>query len=485
MSWTPLRDSSLLRTQAFVSGQWCDSLDGSIIDVFNPANRERIATVPCLGEVETERAIAAGLDAFQTWSRWTSHERGQVLSRFFELVLENADDLAYILTSEQGKPLKESLGEIKYAASFLQWFAEQGKRVQGEILSSPIADKRMMVLRQPIGVCAAITPWNFPAAMITRKVAPALAAGCTMIVKPSELTPLTALALAELARRAGVPAGVLQVLTGEPAKIGRVLTQSTTVRKLSFTGSTQVGRMLASQCASSIKRLSLELGGHAPFIVMDDADIDLAVAGAIVSKYRNSGQTCICTNRFYVHEKVSQAFVERLVEASKALRVGFGTDGKTDLGPLINSQAVDKVQRHVEDAVQHGARLLCGGKPHALGGTFFEPTVLSGVTTDMLIAQEETFGPVSAIMEFKNEQQVIELANATEYGLAAYIFSRDVSTVWRIAEALEYGMVGVNTGSISTEVAPFGGVKQSGLGREGSHLGIDEYLNVKYVCLAI
>lgn len=485
MIWSRLKDSQLLRQQSYVDGQWCDASDGSTIAVHNPATQQIIASVPHLGETETNRAIDAAKVGFQQWSRLTSHERANYLTRFYELIIEHAQDLAWILTSEQGKPLKEAIGEIRYAASFVQWFAEQGKRVQGEVLSSPLSGKRMLVLRQPIGVCAAITPWNFPAAMITRKVAPALAAGCSMIVKPSELTPLTALALAELSKRAGIPAGVLQVVTGDPNQIGRSLTQSDVVRKLSFTGSTQVGRILAAQCAGTIKRLSLELGGHAPFIVFEDADLDAAVEGAIASKYRNSGQTCICTNRFFVHEEVCKQFTEKLVLASKKLQVGLGWESNTDLGPLINVRAIEKVLRHVNDAVEKGAGLLCGGRVHSLGGTFFQPTVLGDVTPEMLIFKEETFGPVSAVMAFSNEQQVIQQANATEYGLAAYIYSRDIAKVWRVAEALEYGMVGVNTGSISTEVAPFGGVKQSGLGREGSQLGIDEYLNVKYVCLSI
>lgn len=485
-NWSQLlKDPSLVCHSALLDGQWQQAVNGAVIQVRNPTNGQPIGSVPNMGEKETLLAIEFASRAQGDWSTRSSHDRANILQKFFTLIIENLDDLAWIITREQGKPLRESKAEVHYAASFVQWFAEQGKRVQGELLSSPFVDKRMMVMRQPIGVCAAITPWNFPAAMITRKVAPALAAGCTMIVKPSELTPLTALALGVLSLRAGVPAGVLQIVTGEPTEIGKALTHSTVVRKLSFTGSTRVGKLLAGQSAGTLKRVSLELGGLAPFIVLHDADIDSAVAGAIASKYRNSGQTCICTNRFLVHQSVYAEFTQKLSLATQKLQVGPGDDPMNDLGPLINTQAVEKVQRHISDALVKGAELLQGGHPHLLGGNFFQPTVLGRVSPDMLVAQEETFGPVSAIMCFDDVAEAIQLSNATDYGLAAYLYGRDISQVWRVAEALEYGMVGINTGSISTEVAPFGGIKQSGYGREGSQLGIDEYLNVKYVCLGL
>lgn len=485
MTWTVLKDQSLVRQQACINGSWRDANSGESIEVTNPANGKTVARVPNMGQAEANLAIEAANVAWPDWKKRSSHERANLLMQFFDQIIANAEDLATIMTIEQGKPLRESIAEIRYAASFVQWFAEQGKRVQGDVLASPMNDKRMIVLRQPVGVCAAITPWNFPAAMITRKVAPALAAGCPIVVKPSEFTPLSALALAELALRAGIPPGVLQVVTGDAKEIGEAFTSSTTVRKLSFTGSTRVGRILAEQCAATIKRVSLELGGHAPFIVFDDADINAAVSGAIASKYRNAGQTCVCTNRFYVHDKVFDEFSSKLVERTASLTVGDGLDPKVDLGPLINSSAIAKVENHIADALERGANLLIGGSLHERGGLFFQPTVLGRVNEQMRIAHEETFGPVAALISFSDESQVVQLANHTEYGLAAYVYSRDISRVWRVAEALEYGMVGINTGSFSSEVAPFGGVKQSGIGREGSQLGIDEYLNVKYLCLGI
>ncbi|MBX3422113.1 MAG: NAD-dependent succinate-semialdehyde dehydrogenase [Pirellulaceae bacterium] len=485
MNWEQLRDSTLFRSQALIAGQWCDADSGQTLRVLNPATGQCVGLVPDMGETETCRAIQAARDAWPAWRQKTAHERAEILRRWRDLMLEHADDLALILTTEQGKPLREARGEIVYAASFAEWYAEEGKRVGAESLVSPLPGKRTLVLKQPVGVCAAITPWNFPAAMITRKVAPALAAGCPMIVKPSELTPLTALAIAHLAAQAGVPDGVLQVVTGQPQPIGKQLTTHPDVRKFSFTGSTAVGRLLAQQCASTIKRLSLELGGHAPFIVFDDADLDAAVQGAIASKYRNNGQTCICTNRFFVHDAVYDRFLEKLLPLVRALKVGPGCNPGVDLGPLINQAAVAKVERHIQDAVGQGAQIVVGGKRHALGGGFFEPTVLSGIQPQMLVAREETFGPVSPLIRFTDDAQVVELANDTQYGLAAYFFSRDIGRVWRVAEGLEYGMVGVNTGLITSETVPFGGMKQSGIGREGSRQGIEEYLEVKYVCIAL
>ncbi|MGO4331051.1 NAD-dependent succinate-semialdehyde dehydrogenase [Cupriavidus sp. M-11] len=481
-----LKDSSLLRSQAFIGGQWQDADNGATFAVTNPADGSLIATVPLMGAAETRRAIEAARVAQGAWRRKTARERAQVLRAWYDLMLANADDLAVLMTSEQGKPLAEARGEAVYAASFLEWFAEEAKRVNGDVLATPAADKRLLVVKEPVGVCAAITPWNFPLAMITRKAGPALAAGCAMVLKPAEDTPLSALALALLAERAGLPAGLLSVVTGDAAssiEIGGELTGSAVVRKLSFTGSTEVGRILMRQSAPTIKKLSLELGGNAPFIVFDDADLDAAVEGAMASKYRNAGQTCVCANRLYVHDKVYDAFAQKLVAAVAKLKVGHGLEPGVLQGPLINEDAVAKVEQHIADAVGKGARVLAGGKRHGLGGTFFEPTVLAGVTPDMLVAKEETFGPLAPLFRFSSDQEVIDMANDTEFGLASYFFSRDIGRVWRVAEALEYGMVGINTGLISNEVAPFGGVKQSGLGREGSSYGIEEYLETKYLCM--
>ena len=478
-----LNDPTLLRTDAFIAGHWQRADDDSTFDVVNPATGARIAKVPRMGAQETRRAIEAANAAWPAWRAKTGKERAAILRAWYELMLANADDLALILTIEQGKPLAEAKGEIAYAASFLEWFGEEAKRVNGDTIPTPAPDKRIVVTKEPIGVCAAITPWNFPAAMITRKVGPALAAGCPIIVKPAEATPLSAFALAVLAERAGVPAGIFSVLTGDPKTIGAEMTGNPIVRKLSFTGSTAVGRLLMAQCAPTVKKVSLELGGNAPFIVFDDADLDAAVAGAIASKYRNSGQTCVCTNRFYVHERVYDAFATKLRDAVADLKVGVGTDAGVAQGPLINEAAVLKVESHIEDALAKGARIVTGGKRHALGHGFFEPTILADVTPAMKVARDETFGPLAPLFRFSSDEEVIRLANDTEFGLAAYFFSRDIGRVWRVAEALEYGMVGINTGLISNEVAPFGGVKQSGLGREGSHYGIDDYVVIKYMCI--
>ncbi|WP_186062303.1 NADP-dependent succinate-semialdehyde dehydrogenase [Burkholderia gladioli] len=480
-----LKDPSLFRQQIYLAGEWQGAANGASFEVHNPANGELLGSVPLAGAAETRRAIEAANAAWPAWRRRTAKERAAILRKWYELMLAHADDLALILTTEQGKPLAEARGEIIYAASFIEWFAEEGKRVYGDTIPTPAGDKRIVVTKEPVGVCAAITPWNFPAAMITRKVGPALAAGCPIVVKPAEATPFSALALAVLAERAGVPAGVFSVVTGDPKAIGGELTGNATVRKLSFTGSTPVGRLLMAQCAPTVKKVSLELGGNAPFIVFDDADLDAAVEGAIASKYRNSGQTCVCTNRFYVHDKVYDAFAAKLAAAVEKLKVGRGTEAGVMQGPLINEAAVLKVEAHIEDALAKGASIATGGKRHALGHGFFEPTVLTGVTPDMKVAKEETFGPLAPLFRFASDEEVIGFANDTEFGLAAYFYSRDIGRVWRVAEALEYGMVGINTGLISNEVAPFGGVKQSGLGREGSHYGIDDYVVIKYLCLAV
>ncbi len=480
-----LKKPDLLRQQAYVNGQWCAADSGEVIQVGNPATGEIIGSVPCMGAAETRRAIEGAQAAWGAWRAMTAKQRAVILRRWFDLMTAHAQDLAVIMTAEQGKPLAESRGEIAYGAAFLEWFAEEGKRAYGDVIPTFAADRRIVVTKEPIGVCAAITPWNFPSSMITRKAGAALAAGCPLVVKPAEQTPFSALALAVLAEEAGVPAGVFSVLTGDAPAIGGEMTGNDLVRKVSFTGSTEVGRLLMRQCAPSIKKLSLELGGNAPFIVFEDADLDAAVDGAIASKYRNAGQTCVCTNRFYVQDSVYDAFSRKLVDAVGKLRVGNGLEDGVTQGPLIDAAAVDKVQDHIADAVAKGGRLLTGGRPHALGHTFFEPTVLADATSDMKIAREETFGPLAPLFRFRTDDEVVSMANATEYGLAAYFYSRDISRVWRVAEALEYGMVGINTGLISNEAVPFGGVKQSGLGREGSHYGLDDYLVVKYLCMAI
>ncbi len=480
-----LKHTTLLKQNStMLAGAWIGADSGESIAVTNPANGNVIAHVPRMGKVETERAILAAEKAQKSWKNLTAAARAAILKRWFDLVKLHAEDLAKILTAEQGKPLAEARGEVNYGASFIEWFAEEAKRVYGETIPSPANDRRLLVIKQPIGVTVAITPWNFPVAMITRKAAPALAAGCSMIIKPAEQTPLSAIALAVLAEEAGVPSGVLQVITGKAREIGAVMCESPIVSKLSFTGSTEVGRVLMAQCAPTIKKLSLELGGNAPFIVFDDADLDAAVEGAMISKFRNAGQTCVCANRLFVQDAVFDTFAAKLAAKVAVLKVGDGTADGVTQGPLIDAAAIEKIEGHVADAVKKGAKLMQGGKRHVLGGTFYEPTVLAGVTADALIFKEETFGPVAPLFRFKTDDEVIELANRTEFGLASYFFSRDIGRVWRVAEALEYGMVGVNTGMISNEVAPFGGVKQSGLGREGSHHGIDEYLEIKYIAMA-
>lgn len=483
MTTLQLADPSLLREAAFIDGAWCAADDGARVRILNPANGSLVGAVPVMRAAETQRAIDAAARAQTGWARKTAKERAAILRRFADLMLANAADLATIMTAEQGKPLAEAKGEVAYAASFLEWFAEEGKRVYGEIIPTFRADSRLLVLRQPVGVAAAITPWNFPAAMITRKLGPALAAGCSFVCKPAPQTPFSALALAELALRAGVPAGVFNVVTGDAEAIGGELTGNPLVRKLSFTGSTAVGKKLIAQCAGTVKKVSMELGGNAPFIVFDDADLDAAVQGAMASKYRNTGQTCVCANRLYVQSGVYEEFARRLVEAVGTLRVGDGLAGPTEQGPLIDGRALAKVESHIGDALAKGARVACGGRRHALGGNFFEPTVLLDVTPAMRVAREETFGPVAPLFRFETEADVVRMANDTEFGLAAYFYTRDLARSWRVQEALEYGIVGVNTGLFSTEVAPFGGVKESGLGREGSRHGIDEYTELKYVCV--
>jgi succinate-semialdehyde dehydrogenase/glutarate-semialdehyde dehydrogenase len=482
-SQLPLRDPSLFREQAFVGGRWESSPTGQVKPVVNPANGQLVGSVPNLGAAETRRAIEAADKSLPDWKARTAKERAQILRKWFELMMANQEDLAILMTIEQGKPLVESRGEIAYAASFVEWFAEEGRRAYGDVIPSHGRDKRIVVIKQAIGVTAAITPWNFPAAMITRKVGPALAAGCTMVVKPSELTPFSALAMCVLAERAGIPAGVLSVVTGDSKPIGGELTSNPIVRKLSFTGSTAVGKLLMSQCAASIKKVSLELGGNAAFIVFNDADLDAAVAGAIASKYRNAGQTCVCANRIFVQSGIYDRFAEKLVTAVKAMQVGDGLDKDTKIGPLIEEKAVQKVEQHVADAVAKGAKVLVGGNRIAGAGSFYVPTVLTGIKSDMLVMHEETFGPVAPLMKFETDEEAIALANATEFGLASYFYSRDISRVWRVAEALECGIVGINEGIISTEVAPFGGVKESGIGREGSKYGLEEYLEIKYLCM--
>jgi succinate-semialdehyde dehydrogenase/glutarate-semialdehyde dehydrogenase len=477
------KDSLLLRQQCFIDGRWESADNGGTVVVHNPATAEVLGLIPNMGTAETRRAIAAAARALPAWAARTAKDRSGLLRRWFDLMMQHQEDLAALMTAEQGKPLAESMGEITYAASFVEWFAEEGKRLYGDIIPGHQADKRILVLRQPVGVVAAITPWNFPSAMITRKAGPALAAGCTMVLKPATQTPFSALALAELASRAGIPQGVFNVVTGSAAAIGGEMTANPTVRKVTFTGSTEVGKKLMVQCAGTVKKLSLELGGNAPFIVFDDADLDAAVQGAIASKYRNTGQTCVCANRLLVQEGVYEEFAKKLTAAVGKLRVGDGLKGVTDQGPLIDAKAIAKVEEHVADALAKGARVALGGKRHALGGTFFEPTILTDVTPAMLVAREETFGPVAPLFKFKTEAEAIAMANDTEFGLAAYFYTRDLARSWRVSEAIEYGIVGLNTGIISTEVAPFGGVKESGTGREGSKYGILDYTELKYVCV--
>ena len=477
-----LNDSELFRQQAYIGGRWCEADNGTGFQVTNPATGEVLAQVPDMGAAETRRAIEAAKAAWPGWRHKTAKERANLLRKWHDLMMANLDDLARLMTAEQGKPLAESKGEIGYAASFIEWFAEEGKRVYGDTIPSPWNDRRLVVVKEPVGVCCAITPWNFPAAMITRKAGPALAAGCTMVAKPAESTPLSAFALAVLAERAGIPAGVFNVLTGDPKAIGGEMTSNPDVRKITFTGSTEVGRLLMRQSADTIKKVSLELGGNAPLIVFDDADLEAAVEGTIISKFRNTGQTCVCANRLYVQDGVYDAFAEKLIAAVKQLKVGNGFEAGVAQGPLIDQAAVEKVEEHISDAVSKGARVLLGGKRHSLGGTFFEPTVLADVTSAMKVAREETFGPVAPLFRFYKDEDAVQFSNNTEFGLASYFFSRDIGRIWRVAEELEYGMVGINTGLISTEVVPFGGMKQSGIGREGSHYGIDEFIEVKYLC---
>ncbi|WAB90592.1 NADP-dependent succinate-semialdehyde dehydrogenase [Pseudomonas citronellolis] len=480
-----LKDPSLFRQQAYIDGAWVDADNGQTLKVNNPATNEIIGSVPKMGAAETRRAIEAADRALPAWRALTAKERANKLRRWFELMIEHQDDLGRLLTQEQGKPLAEAKGEIAYAASFFEWFGEEAKRVYGDMIPGHQPDKRLMVIKQPIGVTAAITPWNFPSAMITRKAGPALAAGCTMVLKPASQTPYSALALAELAERAGIPKGVFSVVTGSAGEVGGELTGNPIVRKLSFTGSTEIGRQLMAECAQDIKKVSLELGGNAPFIVFDDADLDAAVDGALISKYRNNGQTCVCANRLYIQDGVYDAFVEKLKAAVAKLNIGNGLENGVTTGPLIDSKAVAKVEEHIADAVGKGAKVVAGGKPHALGGTFFEPTILVDVPKDAAVAKEETFGPLAPLFRFKDEAEAIAMANDTEFGLASYFYARDLGRVFRVAEALEYGMVGINTGLISNEVAPFGGIKASGLGREGSRYGIEDYLEIKYLCLNI
>ena len=478
-----LTDTKLFRQQGYIDGAWTGADSGKSIAVTDPATGEQLGTVPNMGADETRRAIEAANVALPGWRAKTAKERANILRKWFDLMMANQEDLARLMTAEQGKPLTESRGEIAYAASFIEWFAEEGKRIYGDTIPPHGADKRIIVLKEPIGVCAAITPWNFPAAMITRKAGPALAAGCTMVLKPATATPYSALALAELAERAGIPKGVFSVVTGSASAIGGEMTSNDIVRKITFTGSTEIGVVLLKQAAESVKKCSMELGGNAPFIVFDDADLDAAVKGAIASKYRNAGQTCVCANRILVQDKVYDAFAGKLADAVAALKVGNGFEQGTVIGPLIDGKAVEKVEQHIADAVAKGAKITLGGKRHALGGSFFEPTIITGVTPDMAVAREETFGPLAPLFRFKTDAEAVKLANATEFGLAAYFYSRDIGRIFRIAESLEYGIVGINEGIISTEVAPFGGVKQSGLGREGSKYGIEDYLEVKYLCL--
>jgi succinate-semialdehyde dehydrogenase/glutarate-semialdehyde dehydrogenase len=478
-----LNDPKLFRQACYIDGAWVTAKSGGTVPVDNPATGDLIGTVPKMGTAETREAIEAADRAFQTWRKKTGKEKAAVLRKWFDLMMANVDDLARLMTIEQGKPLAESKGEVAYAAAFLEWFGEEAKRIYGDTIPGHQGDKRIVVLKQPIGVAACITPWNFPLAMITRKAGPAIAAGCTVVLKPASQTPFSALALAELAERAGIPKGVFNVVTGSAAEIGKEMTTNPIVKKVSFTGSTEVGKVLMTQAAGTVKKLSLELGGNAPFLVFDDADLDAAVEGAIASKYRNTGQTCVCVNRIYVQDSVYDAFAAKLSAAVSKLNPADGLEEGATQGPLIDDKAVAKVEEHIEDALKHGARVVVGGQRHARGGRFFQPTVLADVTPKMMISREETFGPVAPLFRFKTEEEALALANDTEFGLAAYFFGRDIARVWRVAEGLESGMVGINTGLISTEVAPFGGVKESGLGREGSRYGIDEYLEIKYLCM--
>ena len=480
-----IQNEKLLRSTNRIGGNWADADSGHVFAVRNPATGKVLAEVPLCGAAETRRAIDAADAAWPAWRAMTALARGKILRRWYQLILDHADDLAQIITAECGKPLAEAKGEVIYGASFIEWFIEESKRAYGETIPSPASSKRLVVIKQPIGVCAAITPWNFPLAMITRKVAPALAAGCPVVVKPAEQTPLSALALAALAEQAGMPAGIFNVITGNPAEIGGELTANPTVRKLSFTGSTAVGRLLMAQCAPTVKKVSLELGGNAPFIVFNDADVDAAVDGAIAAKYRNTGQTCVCANRFLIQSGIYEAFATKFAAKVSEMKVGAGTESGVVQGPLINAAGLAKVESHVADALGKGARVLCGGAVHERGGNFFQPTVLADVTTDMRVAREETFGPVAPLFRFETDEEAVRMANDTEFGLAAYFFTRDVARCWRMGEALEYGMVGINTGLISNEVAPFGGIKQSGIGREGSKYGIEDYLEIKYLCFEV
>lgn len=478
-----LKRQDLFKTQCYIDGQWVDADNGGTIDVTNPATGEKLGTVPKMATAETTRAIEAADAAWPAWRAKTANERATILRQWFQLMMDNQEDLALMMTLEQGKPMSESRGEIAYAAAYMEWYAEEGKRAYGDVIPTNIPSQRIVITREPVGVCAAITPWNFPSAMITRKAAAALAAGCPMVVKPASQTPYSALALAVLAEEAGVPKGVFSVITGSASQIGEEMTTNPTVRKVSFTGSTEIGRLLMAQSASTIKKVSLELGGNAPFIVFDDADIDEAVKGAIVCKYRNAGQTCVCANRIYVHDAIYDQFAEKLVQATEALTIGDGRDDGVEVGPLIDQAAVDKVMEHIQDALDGGGKVVTGGQLHSKGELFFQPTVVTGVSSDMKVASEETFGPLAPLFRFSTDEEVIDMANATEFGLAAYFYSRDIGRIWRVAEALEYGMVGINTGILSNAAAPFGGVKQSGLGREGSYQGLDDYLVTKYLCM--
>ncbi len=478
-----LKDPSLFRQQCYINGAWLDADSGKTIPVTNPATGEILGTVPNMGAAETRRAIEAANAAWPAWRAKTAKERSIILRRWFDLMMANQEDLAKILTAEQGKPLAEARGEIAYGASFIEWFAEEGKRIYGDTIPQHAADKRIIVIREPVGVCAAITPWNFPNAMITRKVGPALAAGCTMVLKPATATPYSALAMSELGERAGIPKGVFSIVTGSASQIGGEMTSNPTVRKLTFTGSTEIGKVLMEQCAKTVKKTSMELGGNAPFIVFDDADLDAAVEGAMASKYRNTGQTCVCANRLLVQDSVYDAFSAKLAKAVSAMKVGNGFEPGVTQGPLIDANAVAKIEEHIQDALAKGAKVLVGGKRHALGGTFFEPTVLTGVTPAMKVAREETFGPLAPLFRFKDEAEAIRMANDTEFGLASYFYARDIGRIWRVSEGLEYGIVGINTGLISTPEAPFGGMKESGQGREGSKYGIEDFLELKYMCI--